>query len=73
MGPKIEQNIETFLENIYTKPAQGNPSMLGPGPRLLGAGALQELPLASVNESILLLISEKQHAFRAYRTASMQV
>ena len=41
--------------------------MLRPGPRLLGAGSLQELPLASVNASSLLLISEKQNAFRAYR------
>ena len=41
--------------------------MLSPGPRLLGTGALQELQLASVSESILLLISEKPNALGAYR------
>ena len=41
--------------------------MLRPGPRLLRAGSLQELPLASVNASSLCLISEKQNALRAYR------
>ena len=53
-GPKNEtQNRVTnrfFLAKIYETSAQGIPSMFSPGPRLLGAGGLQELQLASVSE-----------------------
>ena len=41
--------------------------MFSPGPRLFGAGGLQELQMASVSEGHSALDFEKPKAVRAYR------